>query len=118
MNVSIITGRLTSNLEVKQSKETKWVNFTVAVDRGYSDETDFINCTAWNGTAENMANFLGKGSKVNVMGALRQNVWEDENKKKHYETYINAERVDFLESRPREEEEEPKRYNRNSRGRK
>ena len=123
MNYALIIGRLTADVDVrskgKGADALKWVNFTVAVNRFGSETTDFINCTAWSKTAENLAAYCHKGSKVAVSGSLQQNIWEDENGKKHYETYINVQTVEFLDSKPKDEEEDSGRtkkpYNRNSR---
>lgn len=117
MNNVVISGRLTKDIELKETKSDKvYCNFTVAVQRIGSDEADFINCTAWNKTAEIMDEFLKKGSKVAVIGALAQNIWTDKNDVKHYETYVNVDRVEFLDSKTEEVEDKPqKKYNRNSR---
>ena len=125
MNNVSITGRLTASVKLQNSKQkgndTVWTNFSLAVDRGYEDQVDFIQCTAWNKTAEIMATYLGKGSRIGVTGSLRQNVWEDENGKKHYETYVNVNSFDFLDSKRSEDEEEEeqpksnKKYSRNRR---
>lgn len=58
LNKAIILGRITHDLEVRQTPSgTAVLQFTVAVDRNYSKDggekqTDFINCVAWRQTAE------------------------------------------------------------------
>ena len=122
MNNVSLTGRITAPLKLSNSKnsDTVWVNFSIAVDRGYDDQVDFIQCTAWNKLADVMTTYLGKGSRIGVTGNLRQNVWDDENGKKHYETFVNVNTIDFLDNKPAEDEEEEKpksnkKYSRNRR---
>ena len=122
MNVAIITGRLTRDVEIQESKKGKdpvrWANITLAVQRN-ADEVDFINCTVWGAQAETLAQYKRKGDSLLVQGVLQQNVWKDKNDVNHYETYINVQRVEFIGSSRKDEgesEEKPaKKYNRNSR---
>jgi single-strand DNA-binding protein len=45
---------------------------------GWKDgEALFLECTAWRGLAENIAESLNKGARVIVTGRLRQSRWED-----------------------------------------
>lgn len=121
MNYASISGRLTRDVEVREGKNSTFANITLAVDNFYKDSADFINCTVWGNQAENLAKYMHKGDKILVSGELNQNVYEDKNGTKHYETYINVQRVEFMTIRKAEEEEEeekPKqkgKYNRNSR---
>ena len=68
LNVAIIMGRLTRDPELRRTNSGKPVAcFTVAVDRDYAPEgqekeTDFIDCVAWNGTAEFVDKYFKKGS--------------------------------------------------------
>ena len=49
MNIIAISGRLTRDPELRTTPNGKpVVEFTVAVDRpGVKDQTDFIDCVAW-----------------------------------------------------------------------
>ena len=123
MNVAIISGRLTKDVEVQESKgkgkdPVTWANITLAVQRN-ADEADFINCTVWGAQAETLAKYKGKGDPLMVQGVLQQNVWKDKNDVNHYETYINVQRVEFIGGARKDEEdseEKPaKKYTRTSR---
>lgn len=67
-------------------------NFTVAVNHTSNnqegkdkEEVSFFEVEAWEKLGENCVEFLRKGSKVTVMGNLKQNRWktsEGENKSK------------------------------------
>ena len=74
MNQIILTGRLTGDPEYKIINDQKVSNFTIAVDHWKKDGSkacDFIPCTSFGKTAETVAAFLQKGSKLMVHGSLR-----------------------------------------------
>lgn len=56
----------------------------------------------WGKTAENMATYLGKGSRIAVEGRLQVRKWQGEDGKARSKMEVVAERVTFMESRPRE----------------
>lgn len=96
MNKFIISGNLTKDVEMKYSQSGKaYSKFSVAVKRPFKkDETDFFNVTCFGKTAENVANFLGKGSKVLVEGSV--NIDSKDGK---YYTNVIADSVEFLDSK-------------------
>ena len=62
MNRVILTGNLTKDIEIKVTQNgKKMCNFTIGNNDG--DKTRFIDCQAWEKTAEIMDKFLGKGSR-------------------------------------------------------
>ena len=90
-NITLI-GRLTRDPELKylNSGKAKCI-FTLAVDRGYQDKTDFIRCETWGKTAENTAEYMAKGRMCAVEGELNIDKYEDK-----YYTKVNCNRVVFL----------------------
>ena len=107
MNRAIIIGNLTRDIELRFTNTGKEVaNFTVAVTRTFSKdkETDFINCVAWGKTAENMAKYLSKGSKVAVEGRIQVSNYDNKEGQKVYKTEIVADSVEFLNTAKKEEE--------------
>lgn len=107
MNRAIIIGNLVRDLELRFTNTGKEVaNFTVAVTRTFSKdkETDFINCVAWGKTAENMAKYLSKGSKVAVEGRIQVSSYDNKEGQKVYKTEIVADSVEFLNTAKKEEE--------------
>lgn len=106
LNKVIIMGRITKDIEVKQTQNGNLVtSFTVAVDRavkqGQEKQTDFISCVAWNKTAEFVGKYFGKGRMIAVTGSLKTRTYDDKNGTKHYLTEVWAESVDFTgEPRP------------------
>ena len=101
LNKSIIMGRITHDLEVRQTPSgTAVLQFTVAVDRNYSKDggekqTDFINCVAWRQTAEFIGRFWNKGRTIAVDGRLQTRTYEDKNGTKHYITELIVENANF-----------------------
>ena len=71
MNKHIIHGRLTRDPELtprKNSDSSDRVNFTVASDRRFGDETDFFDCVLFGGGAEVINKWFHKGSEIVVVG--------------------------------------------------
>lgn len=106
MNKAILIGRLTKDIELKKTQSgTSVTSFTVAVNRTYQSQdsnqptADFINCVAWNRTAELMAQYVGKGSQVAIEGRIQTRNYENQEGRRIYVTEIVADRVQFLDSR-------------------
>jgi hypothetical protein len=77
MNKVILIGNLSKDVEKRQTQNGNVVaNFSIAVSRTFSDETDFFNITVWGNQAENCAKYLKKGSKVGIVGALQNRSYE------------------------------------------
>ena len=71
INLVIFTGRLTRDIDLRKTSTGKsCVNFNVACDRG-QDKADFINCVAWEKTAETLAKYAKKGARVVVQGRVQ-----------------------------------------------
>ena len=92
MNSVDIIGRLTKAPEVRytQSNNTAVCSFSIAVDDGFGDKkkTYFINCQAWQKTAENIAKFFGKGDLIGISGKLTTRDWQDKEGKKITSTEV------------------------------
>lgn len=118
LNVAIIMGRLTRDPELRRTNSGKPVaSFTVAVDRDYAPEgqekeTDFIDCVAWNGTAEFVDKYFKKGSMIVVSGRLQLRNWTDKDGNKRRSAEILAGNVYFGESKKSQEGNNPT-YNQN-----
>ena len=95
-NVNII-GRLTKDPELKQAGKAEICNFTIAVNGYKKDEAYFIDCTAWNKTAELVCQYCQKGKQVCVSGSLVQERWEHEGQKRS-KLKVNVSQVQFLGS--------------------
>ena len=104
MNQTCIIGRLVRDPEIRDLEDGKKVsNITLAVPRSYKNEngeyeTDFIDCTLWNGVADRTAEYCKKGDLVGVKGRLQTNNYENENGEKRKNTEVIAEKLTFLSS--------------------
>ncbi|HLO12663.1 MAG TPA: single-stranded DNA-binding protein [Pseudoneobacillus sp.] len=103
MNRVVLVGRLTKDPELRYTPNGVPVaTFTLAVNRAFTNqqgekEADFINCVVWRRPAENVANFLKKGSLAGVDGRVQTRSYEGQDGKRVYVTEIMAESVQFLE---------------------
>lgn len=97
MNRVCLSGRLTATPEFKMTKNHVPVtSFSLAVRRPMSrDETDFINCVAWNGTAEFICSHFIKGKWIEIEGVLTQRSWVDRNGKKQTVYEVECTTVGF-----------------------
>ena len=105
MNQVCLVGRLCADPSLTYSQSGVAVcKFTLAIDRPFSKEkiADFLPCLCFKATAENTANYLSKGSKAAVIGSIQTSTWEKDGVK-HYKTEILAERIEFLDSKPKGE---------------
>jgi single-strand DNA-binding protein len=105
MNRVVLVGRLTKDPELRYTPNGVPVaTFTLAVNRTFTNqqgerEADFINCVIWRKPAENVANFLKKGSLAGVDGRIQTRNYEGQDGKRVYVTEVQAESVQFLEPR-------------------
>lgn len=94
MNIATISGNLTKDIELCQTKTGKHVTrFCLGVRRD-KEATDFINCEAWGTVADLLEKYCSKGSKIGVSGKIRNESYEKDGKKV-YKTYILVSDVDF-----------------------
>ncbi|EAG7363119.1 single-stranded DNA-binding protein [Listeria monocytogenes] len=103
MNRVVLVGRLTKDPDLRYTPAGAAVaTFTLAVNRPFKNgqgeqEADFIQCVVWRKPAENVANFLKKGSLTGVDGRVQTRNYEGNDGKRVYVTEIVAESVQFLE---------------------
>ncbi len=78
MNKVVLKGRLTNNIELKETPNGIMVSdFSIAVNRRFNkEETDFINCQAWRNTAEFLKKYFSKGQEILVVGELHIEKWQ------------------------------------------
>ncbi len=98
MNVVVEVGRLTSDVELKQTREGVSVcYFTIAVYRT-KEITDFLPCVAWRETAEHISRYFGKGKMIAIRGELQSRKYTDKEEKKRTAIEINVKSTSFCES--------------------
>ena len=105
MNRVMLIGRLTAKPELRYTgSNIPYSRFSIAVNRTFNNAqgertTDFFNIVIWRKQAENVCNFLNKGSLVAVEGRLQQSTYEDKDGNKRNTIDIVADNVQFLESK-------------------
>lgn len=103
INRVVLVGRLTKDPELRYTPNGVPVSsFTLAVNRPFANqqgerEADFINCIVWRKQAENVANYLKKGSLAGVDGRIQTRSYDNAEGKRVYVTEVVAESVQFLE---------------------
>ena len=100
MNKVVLVGRLTKDPELRYAagSDTAVCKFTLAVNRMKKDEADFINCVAFNKTAELIAQYLGKGRQIAISGSIRTGSYTAQDGSKRYTTDVVVETFDFIDS--------------------
>ena len=97
-NLTILTGRITKDLELKQAGQTQVTNFSMAVDNPYKrDDTSFFDIVAFGKTAELLNNYCGKGSKILIEGNLKQDRFQDKEGNNRSVVRVIANRIEFLD---------------------
>lgn len=109
LNQIMIVGRLTKISEIKKG-EKKTVIVTVAVPRSFKNadgeyETDFIECVLEGNLATNTVEYCNKGDIIGVKGRIESSEIENNDGSKKYEMKNIAEKVTFLSSNKKTEEE-------------
>ena len=108
MNIIVLVGRLTRDPELRMTQSQNAVcSFTLAVDRKYKNaagerEADFINCVAWRKTAELISDYVKKGHKLGVIGAIQTRNYDDKDGRRVYVTEVVVDEIEFLQ--PREQQ--------------
>ena len=70
MAVMILVGRLGRDAETKDFGGKTCIKFSVAYDTGYGEKkkTTWVNCSWWGDRAAKVAQYLQKGTMVEVLG--------------------------------------------------
>lgn len=108
MNQIILTGRLTAEPTVTYSSGKEPVahavfNFAVPDMSMKKSEngnypTDFFRCSAWSKLAEVIESYCSKGTKLMVIGRLKNNNYEKDGQK-IYSNEILIDSLEFLETK-------------------
>ena len=105
VNKVVLIGRLTKDIELRKTSNNLSVcDFTVAINRRYNPnkpeqrEADFINCTAWQGTAEYLSRNAAKGTMIYVEGRIQNNNYDGPNGRV-YRNIVVADSVQTMSNR-------------------
>lgn len=103
MNKVILCGRITKDAEVRTTSEGLAIaRFTLAVDRpkkkgGADNGADFINCLAFDKTAELIEKYVPKGRKILIEGRWQTGSYDNNEGKKIYTNECVIDKLEFVE---------------------
>ena len=99
LNKVIIAGHLTADPALKQTQNNIPVtSFTVAVKRGRTEDSDFINVVAWRQTAEFISKYFKKGNSICICGSIQTRNYEKDGQKRTI-VEVNAEQALFIDKK-------------------
>lgn len=99
LNHVALQGRLTRDPELRSTGSGIPVtSFSLAVN-GKKDDTTFIDCVAWRGTAEAICQYLGKGRMMVVEGSLQSREWNDKDGNRRKSIEINVSQFHFCDKK-------------------
>lgn len=105
INRAVVCGRLVRDPELRRTQNgTPVTSFTLAVNRTFKNadgqqEADFLNCVAWNKTAEIVEQYCSKGNLVGVEGRLQSRSYQDNQGNNRTVVEIVADQVQFMQSK-------------------
>jgi len=104
MNKVFLIGRLTKDPEIRVTPNGKKVaSFTIAINEGKDADgqelVQFFNCSAWERLAEIIEAYVPKGTKVAIVGSLRNRSWDKPDGTKGYATEVLVREMEILSSK-------------------
>ena len=105
LNRVVLVGRLTRDPELRYTGSGVAVaNGNIACNRPFKNqngenEADFINFVVWKKAAENLANFMKKGSQIGIDGRIQTRSYEGKDGNMVYVTEVVADSIQFLDSK-------------------
>lgn len=103
LNRVVLAGRLTKDPEFRTTQSGVDVaTFTLAVNRNFKSkngeqQADFINVVVFRNQAQNVNNYLSKGSLAGVDGRIQSRSYENQEGKRVFVTEVVCDSVQFLE---------------------
>jgi len=110
VNLVVLVGNLGQDPDVRYTQSGQAIaNFSIATSERWTDKntgqpmekTEWHQCKAFNKTAENIAQYLKKGSKVYIQGSIETDKWVDNQTGQNREAKkIKVSIIQFLDSSP------------------
>lgn len=101
MNKVELMGRLTADVELKEStknKDKKYAKFSLAVQRKLDkDTTDFLDCVSFGRVGEAISKYCKKGQRIIVCGSIQIDTYTDKEGKARKATTIIVDDFYFTE---------------------
>lgn len=96
MNLVVLSGYLTSDVEAQEINDKSLCKFTIACSQG--DQTLFMPVEAWD--MKHLPKYLHKGSKVLAQGYLKQQTWQTDDKERRSRILMVGFKIEFLDPPP------------------
>jgi single-strand DNA-binding protein len=94
MNNVCLSGNITKPIELRSTQSGKQVaSFSLAINES-KDHTEFVNCVAWDKTAELINQYCQKGDRLACVGRLQTRKWEKDGQTR-YATEVIVSSFDF-----------------------
>ena len=104
MNHVTLIGRLTKDVDYRNTGTTNVAKFSLAIDRpkkdGQDQGADFIPCTAFGKTADALQQYVGKGRKIAVEGRIQTGSYTKQDGTKAYTTDVIVNTWEFCDAKP------------------
>lgn len=104
MNKVLLSGRLTDDPKLMRTTTGKaYCFYTLACQKFSSNDgqsADFISCVAWEKMAENLAKYMRKGGRVNIIGKLQTRKQQNTG---NYVMEVVTESVEFVDTKQEKE---------------
>ncbi|WP_317300900.1 single-stranded DNA-binding protein [Allobaculum stercoricanis] len=112
MNITILIGRIATDLELKQTTSGGvYTAFNLAVSRHKKEDgtqdADFIRCKAFGKTAELINQYMHKGSRMGVIGAIQTGSYQNNEGQTIYTTDVLVNRCEFLDTKSKQQQDTP-----------
>lgn len=110
MNCIQLTGNLCKDMKINYTNNNKaYLENTIGVSKEKTDEqgnkqSDFINFVVFEKKAEYLNQYAKKGDKIELVGKLRVDNWQDKDGSYKQRIYVVADKVQILNSRPKNQE--------------
>lgn len=116
MNKAMIIGNVGNDPELKVTQSgLSTCKITIATSSKYTNKqgekvenTEWHNVVFFGKSADTIAKYVQKGSKLYVEGEIRTRSWEDKDGVKRYSTEIIGQNFEFLNSRNADSRPAPK----------
>ena len=105
MNLQILIGNLTKEPEkVETTGEKTLCKLAIAVNENYTDKdgnrpVQYFDIVVWGTLADNCIKYLGKGSKIAVLGKAQTREWTNKEGEKRYAREVVASEIEFLSTK-------------------
>lgn len=102
MNKAILVGNITRDPETRTTASgLSCTTFTVACQRRVANaqgvrEADFINCVAWRQTADFVARYFSKGSRIGIEGTIQTRSYDAQDGTKRFVTEVVVDNAEFV----------------------